>query len=128
MKLASQPMVPWAYLDSPAVTPTWHSCRCEGPGNVGIGKTERVVRLHNVSEELRSAGFRHFPHSKYGDLSGTVVDSNPKYSGSEQLLPLTCSNQTDRILYETRHGSLIATALHLPLLPEPSLISMRLYA
>ncbi len=118
MKLGSQPIVPWAYLDSPAITPTWHSCRCEGPENIVIGKADRVIRLHDVSDDLRSAGFRHFPHTKYGDLSGTIVDSNPKYSGGVHLLPLTYFTQTDRILCETGHGSLIATACTFPCFPN----------
>lgn len=127
MKLGSQPTVPWTYLASPTVTQTYHSSHGEGLENVGISNPDRVVRLHHVSENLRSADFRHFPHTRHSNLPGTMRSGNPKYGSGEHFLPFPYSNQRGRILCETRHGPLIATALHLPLLPGPSLISMRIY-
>ena len=127
MKLEPQSAEPWTYLDSPTVTQTLRSCDCGGPEQIDISKADQVVRLQDVSEHLRSADFRHVPHTRHGNLSGTMTSGNPKYFGGEHLLPFKRFNQRGRILCETRHGPLIATALHLPLLLRTSLISMRTY-
>ncbi len=93
MKLGPQPVEPWTYLDSPTVTQTLRACDCGGPEQIYISKADQVVRLHDVLEHLRSADFRHFPHTRHDNLPGTMTSGNPKDLNGEHLLPLKCANQ-----------------------------------
>ncbi len=128
MKLGPQSAGPWTYLDSPTVTQTLRSCDYGGPEQIDISKADQVVRLQDMSEHLRSADFRQVPHPRHGTLHGTMTSGNPKYFSGEYLLPFKCSNRRGWILCEIRRGPQLATALYLPLLLEPSLISMRIHA
>jgi len=124
VKLGPQPAMPWTYLDSPAVTQTLRSCDCEGPEQIDISKADRVVRVQDASEDLRSAEPLQLPHTRQENLSDAVMNRNSKCSGSKHLSSFECSDQTDRVLCEKRQQEpLLATMLRLSIFPGPCMIS-----